>query len=389
MIIRLAIADPDPQFAAEISAEFEPVQEVEIVSCEHVWDGVESLVASDPPDAVLLGPGWAKTRVLSGFEQLRFVQPGLVGILVTSEYTTDLRRQAADIGFSGVFSIPIDSSELLLCLRKAAAGAQPAEQRGPQEKSRFITVFSTKGGVGKTVIATNLAVGLTQPSSKRAILVDLDLQFGDVGVMLKLLPKHTLHDLVGLKSLDLGQMKALLTGFSDRLSALVAPLQPELADLVTPEIVRPVFGWLRQAADYVIIDTPPCFNDNVLGVLDETDELYLVATLDLPSLKNIKLCLQTLKLLGFPKDKTRLILNRVERNLGLAPADVEEVFQEKVFVQIPNDPSVPIAVNKGIPVLLDAPKSPAASAINKLAEVIAADRGQGGERKKVSVSVSA
>jgi len=156
--------------------------------------------------------------------------------------------------------------------------------------------------------------------------------------------------------------------------------------LITPEVVQPIFVWLRQAADYVIIDTPPCFNDNVLAVLDETDELYLVATLDLPSLKNIKVCLQTLKLLGFPKEKMRLVLNRVDRNLGLSPAEVEAVFQEKISVQIPNDPAVPQAVNKGVPVVIDAPKAPAAAAILRLSDEIAVT---GKQRKKVTIGVPA
>ena len=389
MQTRLVIADPDPLFAAEISAELGLVKEIEIISCEHVWDGVESLVAADPPDLILFGPGWAKTRVLDGYKELRRQRPAPAAILVTAEYSTDLRRQAAEIGFTGVFGIPIDSTELLLCIRRIAAVGPPDRQDIPKVKGRFITVFSTKGGVGKTVIATNLAVALTAGSAARAIVVDLDLQFGDVGVMLKLLPKHTLHDLVGLKSVDLGQLRALLTDFNEQVSAFVAPLQPELADLITPDVVRPVFAWLRQAADYVIIDTPPCFNDNVLGVLDETDELYLVTTLDLPSLKNIKLCLRTLQLLGFPREKTRLILNRVDRNVGLSPADVEAVFEEKVLVRIANDPAVPIAVNKGIPVLLDAPKAPASTAIFKLGEIITAGPARPDDRKKVTAGVSA
>ena len=389
MHVRLVIADPDPQFSAEISAELGLVKEIEIISCEHIWDGVESLVAADPPDIILFGPGWAKTRVLGGYGELRRRQPGVAAILVTAEYSTDLRRQAAEIGFTGVFGIPIDSSELLLCIRRAAAAGPLDGRKAAKPKGRFITVFSTKGGVGKTVIATNLAVALTSTSAAQAIIVDLDLQFGDVGVMLKLLPKHTLHDLVGLKSVDLGQLRALLTGFNEKVSAFVAPLQPELADLVTPDLVRPIFAWLRQAADFVIIDTPPCFNDNVLGVLDETDELYLVATLDLPSLKNIKLCLQTLRLLGFPKEKIRLVLNRVDKNLGLSVADVEAVFQEKVLVRIPNDSAVPLAVNKGIPVILAAPKAPASAAILKLAEIIAGAPPRLEERKKVKAGVPA
>ncbi len=389
MRMKLGIADPDPVFASEISAEFKLIKEVELIWSKNNWDDVESSARTALPDVVLFGPGWSKKRILSGFKKMLVNYPGLRGILVTADYSTELRRQAAEVGFTGVFGIPIDSSDLLLCLRRAAAAGK---QRGSKEiktSGRIITVFSTKGGVGKTVIATNLAVALASENNSRTILLDLDLQFGDVGVMLKLLPKHTLYDLVGLKNIDSGQINALLTKFNDRVSAFVAPLQPELADLVTPEIIKPVYGWLRQAADYVIVDTPPCFNDNVLSVLDETDQLYLVATLDLPSLKNIKLCLQTLKLLAFPREKTSLILNRIDRSLGLSPQDVEEVFQEKISVRIVNDPSVPLAVNKGAPVILDAPKAPASSALIKLSALVRDQDDNDKKRKKVKQSVSA
>jgi len=387
MRVKLLITDPDPIFAKEIGAELDLVKEVEVSGAESAWEGVERAVSSGNPDAVMFGPGWPKSRVIERFGELRQRFPALAGIMVTAEYNTELRRQAAEAGFSGVYGIPLDGTELLVCLKNIAAVGGRKGDKGPKE-GQVITVFSTKGGVGKTVVATNLAVALSEQAKATVALVDLDLQFGDVGVMLKLMPKHTIYDLVGLKSVDIGQIKGLMTNYCDRLDAFVAPLQPELADLVTPEIIKPVFGWLRQAYDYIIIDTPPSFNDNVLAALDETDRLYLISALDLPSLKNIKLCLQTLKLLDFEREKICLVLNRVEKNLGLTPAEVEEVFKEKISIQIPNDPAVTQAVNKGAPVVRDAPKAPAAKVLMKLSEVIAAEAGHDLERK-VAQSVSA
>jgi pilus assembly protein CpaE len=384
--IRLMVADPDPVFTKEITAEFGLVKEIEIVGSESRWEQVETAVSSNQPSIILFGPGWTKNRVLSGFQEIKQKYPDVEAVLVTADYSTELRRQAAEAGFNGVYGIPIDTKDLLMCFKRIGAGGGRKVKR--ISSGKIITVFSTKGGVGKTVISTNLAVALTEGTKKRAVVVDLDLQFGDVGVMLKLMPKHTLYDLVGLKSVDLGQLQGLLTPFSERVSAFVGPLQPELADLVTPDIVKPVFGWLRQSFDYVIIDTPPCFNDNVLSILDETDELQLVATLDLPSLKNIKLCLQTLKLLDFPREKMKMVLNRVQRNIGLTIDEVEEVFQEKIAVQIPNDNAIPLAVNKGVPVVLDAPKAPAVKALLKLGEITAA-ASPGKRRKEVAQSVPA
>lgn len=389
MGVKLAIADPDPVFAAEILSEFKLINEIEVVWSKNNWDDIDSHISAQEPEVILFGPGWSRSRVLSGFKKALTDHPRLQAILVTADYTTELRRQAAEIGFAGVFAIPIDSSELLLSVRRVAANRKCRGEEEQNQRGRFITVFSTKGGVGKTVVATNLAVALANEAGARTVVVDLDLQFGDVGVMLKLLPKHTLHDLVGLESIDVDQIRSLLTPFNEKVSAFVAPLQPELADLMTPQIIKPAYSRLREAADYIIIDTPPCFDDNVLGVLDETDELFLVATLDLPSLKNIKLCLKTLRLLGFPEEKTSLILNRVDPGLGLSPTEVEAVFQEKVLVQVPNDSAVQRAVNRGAPVVLDAPKAPASKALLALTGIVSELVGNEKKRKKVKQDVSA
>ncbi len=389
MGVKMAIADPDPVFAAEISSEFKLINEVEVVWAKDTWEEIDSCMSSQTPEVVLFGPGWSKARVLSGFKKMIIRYPLLQAILVTSDYSTDLRRKADEAGFAGVFAIPIDSTELLLCVRRAAANRKSQGGNEQKPSGRFITVFSTKGGVGKTVVATNLAVALANEASASTVVVDLDLQFGDVGVMLKLLPKHTLHDLVGLESIDVEQIRSLLTPFNDKVSAFVAPLQPELADLMTPQIIKPAYSALRQIADYIIIDTPPCFNDNVLGVLDETDELFLVATLDLPSLKNIKLCLKTLKLLGFPKAKTNLILNRVDQGFGLSPNEVEAVFEEKIIGQVPNDSAVLLAINKGVPVVLEAPKAPASKALLALTRILSGLDKNEEKRKKVRQGVSA
>lgn len=387
MKIKVLITDPDPVFAKEIAAEMDLVREVEIVGAESVWENVEPVVASAGADAVMFGPGWSKSRVMERFAELRRHFPNLAGIMVTAEYTTELRRQAAESGFSGVYGIPLDGTELLMCLRNIGAGGGRSGRK-PGPAGQVITIFSTKGGVGKTVVATNLAVALAEQTKAKVAIIDLDVQFGDVGVMLKLMPKHTLYDLVGLKSVDIGQIKALMTDYNDKVSAFVAPLQPELADLIGPDIIKPVFGWLRQAFDYIVVDTPPSFNDNVLSALDETDQLYLISALDLPSIKNIKLCLQTLKLLDFDREKTALVLNRVDKNLGLVPAEAESVFNEKISIQVPNDPAVAIAVNKGVPVVSESPKSPAAKILLQLSADISKRR-PSRNRKEVAQSVPA
>ena len=212
----------------------------------------------------------------------------------------------------------------------------------------MITVFSPKGGTGKTVMATNLGAYLASKTTKRVLLIDLDLQFGDAAIMLGLDPKRTMHELVQAPGeLDPGKLAQYTTHHRSGLDVLAAPMLPEHADLVTEQKVVRLVEVAREAYDIVVIDTSPFFYGPMLALLGPTDQLLLLCGLDVPTLKNVRLSLRTLELLGFPAERTNLILNRVTASVGLTAQDVEDALGIRVAFEVPNDPVVAPAVNRG------------------------------------------
>jgi pilus assembly protein CpaE len=220
-------------------------------------------------------------------------------------------------------------------------------------------------------VATNLAVLLARRAAGPVCLVDADLQFGDVAVLLKLTPQHTIVDAVSaIHRLDAQLMQSLLSRHDPSgLLILAAPIEPSFADQITSDHVLKVIDVLRQFCEYVVVDTPAQFNDVVLGLIEASDDVLLVAGMDIPNIKNVKLGLQTLRLLSIASSKLRLILNRANSKVKLDVGEVERTLQMKADSLIPSDIVVPQSVNKGVPAVLDAPKSSVARAFEQLADL--------------------
>ena len=192
-------------------------------------------------------------------------------------------------------------------------------------------MFSAKGGVGKTTISTNLAAALADGGKRSVCIVDLDLALGDVSIVMQLFPVHTIADAVGMEdSLDAQALEGLLTQHSPGLSVLVAPVQPDAKDRIKGELIGRVLRILKERFDVVVVDTPPAFDDVVLQAFDESDLLLLVANLDVPALKSLKITAETLGLLNHPRDRWRLVLNRADMKVGLSPAEVEKTLDLKI-----------------------------------------------------------
>jgi pilus assembly protein CpaE len=230
-----------------------------------------------------------------------------------------------------------------------------------------------KGGSGKTVVATNLAVALARRSDRPVALVDFDLQFGDVAVMLRLHAPHTIVDAVpATDRLDAQFLRSLLIRHEPSgLHVLPAPLDPSLAERVTGADALRILEVLRTFCGHVVIDTPAQFNDVVLAALEAADDIVVVAGMELPNVKNTKLGLQTMQRLGIADSKIRLLVNRSNTKVQLDLKEVERTLGLRAEAHIPSDIVVPQAVNRGVSVVLDAPRSDVARAFEELANLFA------------------
>jgi pilus assembly protein CpaE len=233
-----------------------------------------------------------------------------------------------------------------------------------QARGRVVTVFSAKGGCGKTTLATNMATSIAISGKGTVALLDLDLAFGDVAIALQLFPTHTIGDAVAIgEELDGEAVRSLMTAHRSGVQALVAPMEPSTADTISVGLVTRVIDVLRTEFDYVIIDTPPALDDNVLAAFDRSDMVALLATLDIPALKNLKLTLETLDLIGYSREKLRIVLNRADSKVGLALSEVEKTLKAPIVAQIPSSRDVPASTNRGVAIVVDEPKNPVSLAI--------------------------
>jgi len=232
-------------------------------------------------------------------------------------------------------------------------------------------VFSPKGGTGKTVTATNLATALVKHSGKRTLLLDLDLQFGDAAIMLAIEPDRTIQDLMAAPGeLDVEKLAGYTLRHTSGVDVLPAPIRPEDAELVTEPKLARLLEVARESYDMIVVDTSPFFHGPMLATLDRTDELLLVCGLEVPTIKNVRLSLQTLELLSFPPNRIRVILNRANSNVGLKRSEVEAALETKVSFELPSDRAVPLSVNRGQPAVLAEPGSDFARAIKDMAGTI-------------------
>jgi pilus assembly protein CpaE len=321
----------------------------------------QHLLTRPDESVVILGPSVNLTAASGLAETLRVSQPALSVILVRQRVDTSVLGDALRSGMREVVE-QRDLTGLSLAVRRGPAlyDALTASQRGSDETAagRLVTVFSAKGGVGKTTVSTNLAMSLSL-LGHRVCLVDLDLGSGDVAISLQLFPVHTIVDALALPG-EIGpdELMPLLTKYSDNLWTLLAPNAPELHGSMERHLIGNILSQLKQSFDYVVVDSPPAFDDHVLQAFDQSDLLLLLLTLDIPALKNLKITLDTLHLLNFPREKYRILLNRADSKVGLTPVEVERTLKAKISASIPSSYDVPASVNRGQAIVDSQPKHP-------------------------------
>jgi pilus assembly protein CpaE len=304
-------------------------------------------------------------------------------ILLASGGSSGLLEQALDADVADVLLLPQLVENIVFAIRKATHGTRRHHEAGSGRHGRIVTVFSPKGGTGKTVTATNLAAACAKFEGRKTLLLDLDLQFGDAAIMLGIEPEKTIYDLVVAPGeLDAEKLAGYTTKHACGLEVLPAPLRPEDAELVTEAKLGRLLEVAREAFDVIVVDTSPFFHGPMLATLDRTDELLLLCSLDVPTLKNLRLALQTLDLLSFPKQRVRIVLNRSNSKVGMKPNEVEGALGMKVRFEVPSDRAVPLSVNRGNPVVLAEEGADVSKAIKAMAkELFPAVKEEGKKRR--------
>ncbi len=307
-------------------------------------------------------------------------------ILLASGESSVLLEQALDADVADVLLLPQLAENVSFAVRKARhAGRRAADEKPSAPRGRVVTVFAPKGGTGKSSVATNVAVAFAKHEGKKTLLLDLDLQFGDAAIMLGAEPEKTIYDLVAAPGeLDSEKLAGYTMRHPSGLDVLAAPLRPEDAELVTePKVVR-LLEVAKESYDVIVIDTSPFFHGAMLATLDQTDELLILCGIDVPTLKNVRLSLQTLELLSFPQDRVSLVLNQATPKRSMKRSEIEGALGVEVRFEIPYDSDVPAAVNRGNAVVLSGGSF--AGVVRQMAKALVP--GASAKRKGRSVAVS-
>jgi len=348
--------------------------------------GYESLTDfsdhADPatPGVVIFGPSDKPDEVIAQVAGLIGFRPGCGAIMVVYELTAEVLQAALRAGVDDVVAVTAEDSELLDSVSRAAARVKvrrpstivpppPPAPSPPGPKGRVISVFCSKGGTGKSVVAINVAVALAKRTIQPVVLVDADLQFGDVALMLQLAPIHTIAEAVQAGDRLDGTMleNLLLRHEASGLLVLAAPTEPSSADRIGRADLARVINVLRERCAYIVVDTSANFAEITLAALEAADDILVLAGLDVMSLKSARVGMQTMRALDIPFSSVKFVLNRANTRVGLSEADAERAVQLKVDAALPSDILVAESVNRGVPVVISSPRSKFAKSIDELA----------------------
>ena len=320
-------------------------------------------------DAVLVACNGHPDIALAYIAEAAREKPAWPIVVITTSRADALVREVFVAGADDILTIDDPAAagpETFFALQKAVTRRTGAsiDSTGTGE---LICVLGPKGGTGKTLTVANLGSALAD-AGHATVVVDLDLQFGDCGLALGCEPDRTIFDLsTSGGTLDVDKLDAYLVTRPSGLRVLMAPIRPDQAPGVTPDFLRELYPILRTAFDFIVVDTPPGFTPEVIASIDSSTHIVLVGMLDSLSLKNSKLGLETLSLMGYEPDRIRIVLNRADTSVGVTPEDVEAVLGRAPDVLVPSHRDIVRSVNEGAPVVLSRARSDAAKAFMSLA----------------------
>jgi pilus assembly protein CpaE len=407
--IRVLIVDDIPETRDHLTKLLGFESDIEVVGAASSGAQALQLAAELMPEVVLMDINMPDMDGIQATERLSAEVPDAAVVMMSVQGEADYLRRSMLAGAREFLVKPFSSDELTASIRQVYAREQEKQSRraaapvmasgngsvavpvgggGGDRDGQIIAVFSPKGGVGRTTIAVNMALAAATELGKSVVLMDGSFQFGDVGVLLNLNPKNkSIADLV--PELEAGEPPSLDTfviNHSAGVRVLLAPPTPEMAELITPSAVKAVLEALRREHDLVIVDCTSSFNETTLAILDAADTVLTILSLEITSIKNMRLFLEVAEQLGYEHGKVKLVLNRADSSLGIRVTDVENSIGRKVDHTIVSDGrSVVYALNRGVPFFLSNREAEVSQDILRLAQAVAGERvaaGSDDARKK-------
>jgi pilus assembly protein CpaE len=385
--IRVLIVDDIPETRDHLTKLLGFESDIEVVGSASSGREAIELAVKLQPDVVLMDINMPDMDGISTTEAIAARAPTSAVVMMSVQGEADYLRRSMLAGAREFLVKPFSSDELTTSIRQvhirekeklSRMSIVPLSQNGTaaaagREPGSIVALFSPKGGVGRTTIAVNLAVAAATELGKKVVLVDASFQFGDVGVLLNLNPKNkSIADLA--PELETGEPESLDTfviNHSSGVRVLLAPPSPEMAELVTTAGVKRVLEALRATHDLVVVDCTSWFNDTTLAILDMADVVLTMLSLEITSIKNMRMFLEVADQLGYESNKVRLVLNRADSTLGIRVSDVEHSIGRKVDHTIVSDGrSVVYALNRGVPFYLSNREAQVSQDVLRLATAI-------------------
>jgi pilus assembly protein CpaE len=381
-MIRVLIVDDIPSTLENLQKLLSFEDDIEV--CGTAADGKKAIEETRRlhPDVVLMDVNMPVLDGIQATEILAQEVPGSPVIIMSVQGERDYLRRAMQAGAREFLIKPFSGDELIASIRRvhqleqkkesylAKAPATPAGAAAAQrtELGEMFVVFSGKGGIGKSVLSSNLAVALAMETGARVALVDLDLQFGDIGVLLNLDHSRSITDLTDAPGhIDPEFIQDVLASGPEGVKVLLAPISPELADLVTSDHLRAIMDELRRSFDFVVVDTASHLTELNLEVIEEASRVIVMSALTIPAIKDTKLTLKVLDSLNVDSDRILLLLNRADAHSDFNKDAVEQNLRFPISLQLPHDAKIVAAsVNRGAPFVSTNPEVEVSRAVREL-----------------------
>jgi pilus assembly protein CpaE len=383
--IRVLIVDDVPESRDNVEKLLRFEGDIEVVAkAARGQEGID-LAMRLQPDVILMDINMPDMDGITATTEITSRLPTAGVIMMSVQDEPDLLRRAMLAGAREFLSKPFSLEELITAVRHVSRLAQQVQRpvvtaspngTAPRASdvglAKIISVIGNKGGVGRSVIATNVAMAIRQLTNKQVALIDASLNFGDVGVMMNVAKSKTFSDItVQPHQLDRELLDDVLVTHSSGIRLLLAPATPQESETVSVELLRAAVSVLSKTVDYIVVDTRPGFDDMMLALMDQSDKLLLVLTMEMSAIKDTRQFLEIAELLGYPEEKITLVLNRFNNYSGIPVGDIAENLKREIEFRVPDDPAVVLrSVNEGSPLTSSQPESRFSAEINRLTSTL-------------------